>query len=185
MYNYADKPSKEFESESLPRNVVPESDLSLVLIVNNNQQVVFHQGFDQENDRFVRFKLQDPAATPLWKSLTHSFSPPEQENLIALTELGPLVTISVPIMHSDGKGPMNGRVVMGRLTDRSFIQRIGAAIQEKTTLLTPAGLQKELAQNELQLLSEQDFYYKESENFLSVYTPVPRHGRASGFYHPH
>lgn len=170
MYNYAEKPSKEFEEESLPLNVVAESDLSLVLIVNKNQQVIFHQGFDQESGRFVKFKLQNAVATPLWKSLTHSFSRPELERFITPTEFGPLVTISAPIMHSDGKGPMNGRVVMGRLTDRSLEQRIGASIQEKTTLLMPATLQKDLAQNELRALFEHDFYFKENKNFLSIYS---------------
>jgi signal transduction histidine kinase len=169
MYSYAENPSKEFEAESLPLNVVPESDLSLVLIANKNQQVIFHQGFDQESRRFVKFKLQNAIAAPLWKSLIRSFSRPEPGSFITPTEFGPLVAISAPIMHSDGKGPMNGRVIMGRLTDRSLEQRIGASIQEKTTLLTPAILQKDLAQNELNALFEDDFYFKENKNFLSIY----------------
>jgi len=170
MYGYAEKPSREFEADSLPLNVVPESDLSLVLIMNINQQVVFHQGFDQAGNRFVKFHLQNGVASSLWKSIVLSFSRPEPENFIATTEFGPLITISAPIMHSDGKGPMNGRVVMGRLTDRSFQQRIGAAIQEKTTMLTPANLQKDLAQDEVRALFERDFYFKENKNFLRIFS---------------
>ena len=168
MYNYSEKPSREFEADSLPQGVVPASDLSLVLIMNKNGQVIFHQGFDQESRRFVKFKLQDAVTAPLWKSLMLAFSRPEQEDFITATEFGPLVTISAPIMHSDGKGPMNGRVVMGRLTDRSFMQRIGAAVQEKTTLLTPANLQKGLAQDSMRSLREHDFYFTESNDFLSI-----------------
>lgn len=170
MYVYAEKPSKEFETESLPRNVVPESDLSLVLIVDKNQQVIFHQGFAQESSHFIKFKLQNQVASPLWESIRHSFSRPELKNVIALTEFGPLIAISAPIMHSDGQGPMNGRVIMGRLVDRSFIHRIGAAIQEKTTLVKPSDLQNDLLKEELRSLYEQNFYFKETKNFLCIYS---------------
>lgn len=170
MYGYAEKPSKEFEAESLPGSVVPASDLSLILIVGRDRQVIFHQGFDQNSSRFVSFDLGNTSENPLWKSLMLSFSRPEQESFIAATEFGPLIIISAPIMHSNGKGPMNGRVVMGRLADRSFMQRLGAAIQEKTTLLTPTNLQKDLAQNELRSLFEADFYFKENKNFLRIYS---------------
>ena len=68
MYDYAEKPTREFEAESLPANVVPESDLSLVLIMNQNQQVIFHQGFDQESGRYVKFQLQNKVALPCGKA---------------------------------------------------------------------------------------------------------------------
>ncbi|MBU4267462.1 MAG: HAMP domain-containing protein [Acidobacteria bacterium] len=170
MYGYAEKPSKEFEAESLPGSVVPASDLSLILIVGRDRQVIFHQGFDQNSSRFVSFDLGNTSENPLWKSLMLSFSRPEHESFIAATEFGPMIIISAAIMHSDGKGPMNGRVVMGRLVDRSFMQRLGAAIQEKITLLKPANLQKDLAQNELRSLFEADFYFKENKNFLRIYS---------------
>ena len=170
MYNYSEKPSKEFEVESLPGSVVPESDLSLILIVDRDRQVIFSQGFDQNSSRFVSFALGDSSENPLWKSLMLSFSRPDQDAFITASEFGPLIIISAAIMHSDGKGPMNGRVVMGRLVDRSFMQRLGASIQEKTTLLTPANLQKDLAQDEWRSLFEHDFYFKESDNFLIIYS---------------
>jgi len=170
MYNYSEKPSKEFEVESLPGSVVPESDLSLILIMDRDRQVIFHQGFEQNSSRFVSFALGDRSENPLWKSLMLSFSRPDQDTFITASEFGPLIIISAPIMHSDGKGPMNGRVVMGRLADRSFMQRLGASIQEKIALLTPANLQSDLAQNELRSLSETDFYFRENKDFLSIYS---------------
>ena len=58
--------------------------------MNKNQQVIFHQGFDQESGRFVKFKLQNSPTAPLWKSLTRSFSRPEDRKLHHPTEFGPL-----------------------------------------------------------------------------------------------
>ena len=170
MYSYAEKPSKEFEADALPDSVVPESDLSLILIMNKNQQVIFHRGFDQASNRFVRFKLQHAAVAPLWKSLAQSFLRPQSESFITPTEFGPLFVISAPIMHSDGKGPMNGRVVMGRLADRTFQDRIGASMQEETVFLPLADLQRDLAQHESRELFTNDFYFKEGNNLLIVYS---------------
>ena len=169
MYSYSEKPSKEFEADSLPDSVVPESDLSLVLIINKKQQIIFHRGFDQDSARFVKFSLKNGPATSLWGSILLSFSHPEVENFIVSTEFGPMLVISSPIKHSDGTGPMNGRVVMGRLADETFQQRIGAAMQEETSLLTISSLKKDLSQNELHAVFTNDFYSVEGNSWLTVY----------------
>jgi len=170
MYSYSEKPSMEFEAESLPRGVVPESDLSLVLIMNRNRQVVYHEGFDQERGVFIKFKLQDEGTQTLWKGLMSSFSRPESESIVVETEFGPLIAISAPILHSDGKGPANGRVVMGRLAEQSFREKISTSIQEKTTLLASGRLPAELAEAELDRLLEKNYFFKEDRQFLLVYS---------------
>ncbi|HSQ34844.1 MAG TPA: ATP-binding protein, partial [Candidatus Binatia bacterium] len=86
------------------------------------------------------------------------------------SEFGPLFVISAPIMHSDGQGPMNGRLVMGRLADGTFLQRIGAAMQEETSLLSPASLHRDLDQGELHRLFTDDFFLSDSGKWLSVYS---------------
>jgi len=169
MYAYIEHPSREFEAESLPRNVVPESDLSLVLIMDRDRKVIFHQGYDQSSGRYVRFELQDASPPCLWSCLTRSFSRPRQESFIAETKLGPLIVVSAPIMHSDGKGPMNGRVVMGRLADDTFRQRLATAIQEQASLLSPAMAQPHMAPEEWRGLNEANSYFKEGKGSLLVY----------------
>lgn len=169
MYDYVQSPSADFEAESLPRNVVPESDLSLVLILDKSMRIVFHLGYDQESRRFIQFRLDPEARASLWSVLLRSFPRPQLESFISETEFGPLLTVSAPILHSDGKGPMNGRVVMGRLADRSFRQRVGAAIQEKASLLSVAELRSALAPGEWQALLATDSFYSEDREFLRIY----------------
>jgi len=181
MYGYAEKPSKEFEADALPNSVVSESDLSLVLIMNKNKEVIFHQGFDQESNHFVKFKLLDADSAPLEKYFLQSFSLPKSETFISPTEYGPMFVISAPILHSDGQGPMNGRVIMGRLADRSLQLRINASMQEQTTLLTLADLQKDLTQNELHTLTKNDFYFKENKDLLIVYRLFRTKARKTAF----
>ncbi len=170
MYAYVERPSREFEEESLPQSVVPESDLSLVLVLNRDQRIIFNQGYDQASRRFVQFELQDASPPCLWNCLLESFSSQRVENFIAETKFGPLIVISAPILHSDGKGPMNGRVVMGRLADDSFRQRVAAAIQEQTTMLKTTKARRDMIQEKWQYLNGADSYFKEEKKSLIVYS---------------
>lgn len=169
MYAYVEHPSKEFEDESLPQIVVPESDLSLVMVLNGERQVIFHQGYDQASRRFVSFQLQDGSPPCLWNCLLETFPSPRTESFMAETKFGPLLVLSAPILHSDGKGPMNGRVVMGRLVDESLRQRVAAIIQESTSLLTPAEVQQTLAPQEWRSLNGMNSFFTEGRDSLRVY----------------
>lgn len=102
MHAYAEKPSREFEEESLPQGVVPASDLSLVMVLNRDQEVIFHQGYDQASRRFVQFKLRDASPPCLWSCLTRAFTSQSTESFFAETIYGPLIVVSAPILHSDG-----------------------------------------------------------------------------------
>jgi len=175
MYAYVEKPSREFEEESLPQGVVPASDLSLIMVLDRDQKVVFHQGYDQASRRYVRFKLRDAAPPCLWSCLARSFARPSLESFFAETVYGPLIVVSAPILHNDGKGPMNGRVVMGRLADDSFRQRVAAAIQEQTYLSTPAEAHADLTQDEWLSLNEARSIFKEDKRNLSVYSLFRNH----------
>ncbi|MDD8013064.1 MAG: CHASE4 domain-containing protein, partial [Acidobacteriota bacterium] len=88
MYIYAESPSPEFEEESLPQSVVPESDLSLILVLNRDRRIVFHQGYDPASQRFVRFDLENASPPGLWNCLMGSFSSQHMENFIAETKFG-------------------------------------------------------------------------------------------------
>ncbi len=170
MNSYSSKPSQEFEKDALPDSVVAESGLSLLLIIDHGQRVIFQRGFDHLSGRAIRFKLRDPLSTPLWKDLVRSFPHPQVERFIAESEFGPLFVISAPIRDSEGRGPMNGRVVMGRLADDAFLQRIGEAMQEEVSLMTPVAVQHSLEPDAWHELSANDFYLSESRIYLNVYS---------------
>jgi signal transduction histidine kinase len=170
MNSYSSAPSKEFERDALPDGVAAGSGLSLLLIIDKGKQVIFHQGFDQQSGRAATFTLRDPLPTPLWKDLVRSFSLPRVDRFISESEFGPLLVISAPILNSEGQGPMNGRVVMGRLVDDTLTQRLGASMQEETSLMPPAVLQRHLEPDAWRELSKNDFYLSESGRHMNVYT---------------
>ena len=80
-----------------------------------------------------------------------------------------MILVSSPILHSDGRGPINGRVIMGRLVNESFNERIGAAIQENTTLLDPQQLPGYLDAGQQKRLRRDGLLLTESKKLFRVF----------------
>ena len=161
MYSYADKPTREFESQSMPAAVIPEYDLNVIIVLNRMKKTIYHEGYDRLRRRPVRFDPGHPRNASLWRNLTLDFDCQTPRSFFSDSEHGPVILVSAPILHTDASGPINGRVIMGRLVNQDFNQRIGAAIQESTTLLDPMqlpghldALQRERLLHDGQLLTE-------------------------------
>ncbi|MBN2347154.1 MAG: HAMP domain-containing protein [Candidatus Aminicenantes bacterium] len=177
MYEYAEKPTREFESQSMPAAVIPEYDLNLVVILNKRRQVIYHEGYLRSPLHPIRVMPGKAQNRSFWEALTRSFEHPGVRSHICLTEHGPLILVSAPILHSDARGPMNGRVLMGRLVDAAFNERIGAAIQERTDLLLPGQPAAGLDAGQARRLLDEKFLLKETRNLLRLFIV---HGDDSG-----
>ncbi|MCU0235915.1 MAG: ATP-binding protein [Acidobacteria bacterium] len=140
MFDYADRQTREFESQSMPAAVIPEYDLNIIIVLNRMKKTIYHEGYDRLRKRPVRFDPGHPKNAYIWRKLALDFDRQSLQSFFSDSEHGPVILVSSPILHSDGRGPINGRVVMGRLVNEDFNERIGAAIQESTALLDPARL---------------------------------------------
>lgn len=169
MYEYATRPTREFESQSMPAAVIPEYDLNIILVINRIKKVIYHEGYDRRRQRPVRFDPGHPRNTGFWRNLYRDFDRPIVHSFISASEHGPLIIISAPILHNDASGPMNGRVIMGHLVNTDFNKRIGAAVQESTTLLAPDQLAGELNERQVRRLYRDLFLIKETRDQLRVF----------------
>ena len=170
MYSYAEKPTREFESQSMPAAVIPEYDLNAVIILNRMKQAIYHEGYDRLRRRPVRFDPGHPRNAAFWRNLVLDFERQTLRSFISDSEHGPVILVSAPILHSDTSGPMNGRLVMGRLVNQDFNDRIGAAIQESTTLLLPGQLSGNLDAGQIQRFHRDRLLLTESANSLRVFS---------------
>ncbi len=170
MYEYATRPTREFESQSMPAAVIPEYDLNVILVINRVKKTIYHEGYDRSRRRPVRFDPGHPRNAGLWRSLYADFDRPSVHRFFSASEHGPLIIVSAPILHTDASGPMNGRVIMGRLVNPDFNERIGAAVQESTVLLDPGRLAGELNEGQVQRLYRDRALLKESRNHLRVFS---------------
>ena len=170
MYDYAEKPTREFESQSMPAAVIPEYDLNVLLVINRVKKTIYHEGYDRSRRRPVRFDPGHPKNAVLWRSLYADFDRPSVRSFFSASEHGPLIIVSAPILRTDASGPLNGRVIMGRLINSNFNERIAAAVQEATALLAPEQLAGELNESQVQRLYRDRSLLKETRNSLRVFS---------------
>lgn len=170
MYEYASRPTREFESQSMPAAVIPEYDINVILVMNRVQKTIYHEGYDRLRNRPIRFDPGHPRNAGFWQKLYAGFASPRTTVFFLDSEHGPLILVSSPIRHSDASGPMNGRVVMGRLLNRDFNDRIAAAVQESTALLSPEQAAAEAGRDAARRLFHDGFLRREQDGRLLVYT---------------
>ncbi len=169
MYNYVGSPTREFERELSPEAVVFYFELNLILIGDSSQKIIYHQGLDLTRERNVQFDLQNKGRNRLGEFFLNTFPSHVTEDFIVATEFGPLLAISAPISRSDGSGPTQGRLLMGRLVDAAFVQAISTALQERSSLLSLAQLQASETGTEFQASPERNVSLQEERKHLNIF----------------
>jgi signal transduction histidine kinase len=166
MYEYASHPTPEIEKNlSIPLSI-RDGDFSLLAVVNQNKKIVNVVGYSHLSNKPVTFGLLKQKKGDTWKFLLQTFDKEESVPGIIQSELGPMIAVSSPIFHSDLSGPQNGRLLMGRLIDRTFEERISKVISWKTRLLTGAGQKKRKPPDQGKFLVE------DKPQAMVIYYPV-------------
>ncbi len=166
MYDYASHPTREIERNlSIPLSI-RDGDFSLLVVVSQNKKIVNAVGYSHLRNKPVTFGLLKQKKGDTWKFLMQTFDREESVHGIIQSELGPMIAVSSPIFHSDLSGPQNGRLLMSRLIDKSFEERIGKVISWKTRLLTGAG------QKKWESPDQGKFLVEEKPQTMVIYYPV-------------
>jgi signal transduction histidine kinase len=166
MYEYASHPTPEIEKNlSIPLSI-RDGDFSLLAVVNQNKKIVSAAGYSHISDKPVTFGMLKQKKGDIWKFILQTFDLEESVSGIVQSELGPMLAVSSPIFHSDLSGPQNGRLLMGRLIDITFEERISKVISWKTRLLTGAG------QKNWKSPDQGKFLVEDKPQALVIYYPV-------------
>lgn len=133
MYNYASQtePTGRFEKELDLKDV----GLSLFLVVNRNKEIIHLRGYRHVTKQSLTFDLMKEKKGFLWEYLLKTFNKRNSDSGIVLSEYGPMIMVSCPILRSDNSGPRNGRLLIGRIIDKTFEERIKRAIRADVRLL--------------------------------------------------
>ncbi|UCH92766.1 MAG: hypothetical protein JSV88_21055, partial [Candidatus Aminicenantes bacterium] len=166
MYDYVSHPSREIEQNLTPSLTLKDREFSLVLAVNRNQEIVRLEGYSHINNHPLQFNLLGQKKGDTWKFLVKRFLLEESVTGIVQSEFGPMIVVSSPIFHSDLSGPQNGRLVVGRLIDRTFEKRIKKVVIWETHLLIDP------VQKKWQHPSENKWLLEEEGDTLVIYYPV-------------
>ena len=119
-YEYVVKPNEDYDRQSFTYDVMKDLDLDFIGIYDTNGHRVRSQAFDLETGKettVVQFSENLPVDHPLL-----SYEKPDGVAGILLTEHGPMLLASFPILQSTREGPVRGSFLMGRLLDAGMIE---------------------------------------------------------------
>jgi two-component system NtrC family sensor kinase len=119
-YAYVVAPNEDYDRQSFTYDVMKDLDLDFIGIYDTKGHRVRSQAFDLETGKetaVAQFTETLPLDHPL---LSHA--KPDGVAGILLTEHGPMLLASFPILQSTREGPVRGSFLMGRLLDAGMIK---------------------------------------------------------------
>lgn len=133
IHQYAVDGNQQFADENFVESVYPDADLNLISVLNLDHEVVYQgvRGFDNQTE--IQISLfpdnQWEADHPL---LQHGVTSDDLAKQVCkgliMTEHGPMLVASRPILSSNNRPPPHGTLVMGRFVDEDAV----ASIAEQT-----------------------------------------------------
>lgn len=135
-YTFVNDGNQEFIDLNMLDATFTNLKINLIVYINNAGNIVYAKGFDLTKNSAV------PVPDGLKKEISgqqlllqNANSPQAISGILTLSE-GSMMIGACPIIHSDGKGPVGGILLMGRFIDANYIKQLSGttnlnlAIQE-------------------------------------------------------
>jgi two-component system, NtrC family, sensor kinase len=180
-YAFLGAPDPSFVESNLEKATELEDPLDLVFLCKSGGEVVWARiPGAAEGDKLRDFPSQSLAAShPLLAENTRPGRDHPEDGRIAglfMTERGPMLIASRPVLTSRNQGPARGTLILGRLLDDSLRQRLGSQVHVSFDWwpLDSADLPEQERALLDQITSASDPLVRErSDEELSVYGTVP------------
>ncbi|MEW6236511.1 MAG: CHASE4 domain-containing protein [Candidatus Omnitrophota bacterium] len=172
-YRFVEDANKEYLQSNLNTPTFTDSRTNLIYIFNNEGKVVFGKIIDLETEEPIEIAEfptgQWPSSHPLLghKDLDSAFTG------IYMTQAGPCLIASRPIITSKDEGPIKGTLIMGRLLTASIIETIREQTRVDLQLWPIRENQAPVEAKDIpNFLTPQNPYYvlERNADFLWIYT---------------
>ena len=123
-YRFVQDENADYIKTNLVESTFTAINLNLLYICNLQGKVVWGKIYDLQNETYL--DIREFSATSFNKDhilLKHNSTESSIEGLY-LTEQGPMLVSSRPILTSNEEGPIHGSLIMGRFLDKSMIERL-------------------------------------------------------------
>jgi two-component system NtrC family sensor kinase len=179
-YEFIETGSMAYIDANLTFSTFTNNSLNLIYFLNLKHETVWGQIYDLESEKTVSIKEFEP--TFLSKNdLLLSYNQNKKQlsdtsiSGVMLTEKGPLLVSSRPILDSHNQGPARGYLLMGKLLNESIIKKLNE--QTKVRFKISAAQKEAVPVNDREprqiLLTGSKYYVDEvNDDLLRVYTAV-------------
>ncbi|MGC9516692.1 MAG: CHASE4 domain-containing protein [Methanomicrobiales archaeon] len=122
-YSFVSGNNPDFASSSLLPETFTRLNLNLILFLDNDNRLVYGKAFDLERNQEINIPsgfYQNFTSSNIVTSSNDS----EGQSGIIITQLGPMMVSSHPILTSSSTGPSQGTLIMGRLLNKAELARL-------------------------------------------------------------
>ncbi len=123
-YNYIADRDSGYEATNLVADTFVDAKINLIYIFDDTGAVVWGEVRDRETGAEVKLEALPWDQPPLQDALLNHPSPRSSTIGILMTELGPMLFASFPIVTNESQGPIRGTMMMGRILDAEMVERL-------------------------------------------------------------
>jgi signal transduction histidine kinase len=128
VYKFVDDRNQAFIDSNLSDTTFIDSDLDIMIFINKSNEIIYEKAFDiQANHAVPVPESLHELIQPQGLLVTHPTLSSEYGGILNLPE-GTLITLSLPILTSQGEGPINGTIIWGRFLNDTRINHLSTAV---------------------------------------------------------
>lgn len=138
LYDYTQKPNREFYQQNLLPATFQQLDLQLMMIINTKNQVIFGQNI-AEKGQYIPLKKTEKFTAFEKDLLTHR-TPQDIKTGLITFEDHLMIIVSKPILTSEEQGPIQGTLLMGRYLNDDIVKALSSRTRlpiQSYALFTP------------------------------------------------
>ena len=156
-YTFLKGENERYPAENLISETFANLELNLVMMTDASGKPIYAWFFNLQERKFepVPPNVLDQVLAVDWLVATNDSQRPE--NGIVMTDLGPMLVASHPVLKSDYTGPPAGSLIMGRLINIAFVSQLSVSTRLNMAVLPldatgnglDADLRSDLARSDL------------------------------------
>jgi two-component system, NtrC family, sensor kinase len=175
-YKYIGDRNEAYVSENLILTSFTETKLNLIYLIDVKGEVVWGEIRDLDTEAIIQLKMFPPDRFPENHRLLKHETVKSHIDGLVVTDSGPMLISSRPILTSDSKGPIRGTLLMGRLLTPDIVK----ILKEQTQVdfkIWPIHSKAVPPEDRLALggisPDTDPFVQERSDDLLSVYSTYP------------
>jgi len=123
-YNFIKDRNKDYIESNLVKSSFTDNSLNAIFLINDNNEVVWGKSFDLEEEKDVRIDMLPEKVFPTDSPFVNHRNPDDFLAGLVLTDHGPMLIVSLPIVTSENQGPIRGSLIMARFLNDELVETI-------------------------------------------------------------
>lgn len=119
-YQFVSDQNERYVASNIMLDTFENNAINFMLFIDDEQQTVHSSAYSLEDGSVLDFSLSQEFIESNWESLNEA----EDSLIIDQPEIGSILTVSEPILTSQEEGPSAGVLMMGKIMDLSFFEKM-------------------------------------------------------------